>query len=163
MCGCRLLRELKRNPPPSTGNRVEDQALIDSQSEFAREQQERWGCPAAGKVPPPVLPPDLLSEATYAAEMMGTEVTGTCPFACVESATPWVVELTYAIAMQADYGVPMEEYLGRPITAADLQALSVLRKSKYEAVQSDREIAAREREAEAAQRRALTASGARPY
>ena len=163
MCGCQLLEELKRCPPPSTGNRAEDQSLIESQTEFAKSQQERWGCPAAGKTPPDELPPDLQQEASYAASMANVEVPNTCPFSCVMAATAWVVELTHAVASQADYGVPMHEYLGRPLTAVDLQALSALRKSKHEALKSDIEIAAREREAEEAQRKALAAQGGRGY
>lgn len=108
--------------------------------------QARWGCPAAGLKPPAALDPDLRYEADAAARAMGTPPADTCPFACLESADPWVAELTDAVALQRL--VPdLTESLGRPLYAVDLAALRALSTAQYEALASDRRDAEEKRKA----------------
>ena len=122
----------------------------------AREMQARWGCPAAGHAPPPALPRDLAAEAAHAARVTGTPPATTCPLACVERASPWLLEVTQAVALASDWRIPLDTTLGRDLTAADLAALSALKAAQGGAMASDREIDRQEREAEAAARKQRT-------
>ncbi|MDB4930528.1 MAG: hypothetical protein JWM10_3012 [Myxococcaceae bacterium] len=106
----------------------------------ARAQQARWGCPAAGLAPPAALDPDLAYEAAEVARITGTPPADTCPFACVERADPWVAELTRAVALR-EWVPDLTDTLGRPLCAADLDALDTLRRAQSEAIASDRAIA----------------------
>lgn len=80
----------------------------------------------------------------------------TCPMACVERASPWLLEVTQAVALATDWHVPIDTTLGRDLTAADLTALSALKSAQGAAMASDREIERQEREAEAAARKQRT-------
>lgn len=80
----------------------------------------------------------------------------TCPMACVERASPWLLEVTQAVALATDWHVPIDTTLGRDLTAADLAALSALKSAQGAAMASDREIERQEREAEAAARKQRT-------
>ncbi|HQY62175.1 MAG TPA: hypothetical protein PK141_12325 [Polyangiaceae bacterium] len=88
--------------------------------------------------------------------MTGTPVASTCPLACVERASPWLLEVTQAVALASDWHVPLDTTLGRDLTAADLTALSALKSAQGGAMASDREIDRQEREAEAAARKQHT-------
>jgi len=121
--------------------------------EFAKEQQARWGCPAAGKKKLPVLPRDLLQEAEHTARLTQTPVADTCPLACVKAADPWVVELTHAIAAQSESGIPISEKLGRDLTLVDLTAIDTLKRAQNDAYRSDRDIAQQHRDAAEQQRK----------
>jgi hypothetical protein len=108
--------------------------------------QRRWGCPAAGHTPPAALDPDLVHEAAHVARITGTPPAATCPLACVERASSWLIEMTQAVALASDWHVPLDTTLGRDITAADLAALSALKSAQSQAMQSDRDLDARDRE-----------------
>lgn len=88
--------------------------------------------------------------------MTGTPVASTCPLACVERASSWLLEVTQAVALASDWHVPLDTTLGRDLTAADLAALSALKSAQGGAMASDREIDRQEREAEAAARKQRT-------
>lgn len=103
-----------------------------------------------------MLDADLAAEAQHAARVTGTPVASTCPMACVERASPWLAEVTQAVALATDWHVPIDTTLGRDLTAADLTALSALKAAQGGAMASDREIDRQEREAEAAARKQRT-------
>lgn len=67
--------------------------------------------------------------------------------ACVERASPWLLEVTQAVALATDWHVPIDTTLGRDLTAADLSALAALKAAQGAAYASDRAIEAQEREA----------------
>jgi hypothetical protein len=92
---------------------------------------------------------DLQREAADAAEIMGTTIAESCPFACVERAGPWVAELTGAVSLAVDWHVPIAETLGRDLTRADVTALQHLKQAQADAQRSDAEISRREHEARA--------------
>jgi hypothetical protein len=100
-----------------------------------------------------VLDADLAAEAQHVARVTGTPLASTCPMACVERASPWLAEVTQAVALATDWHVPIDTTLGRELTAADLAALSALKSAQGAAMTSDREIDRQEREAEAAARK----------
>ncbi len=124
--------------------------------EAAAEARERWGCPGrAGHV----LDPDLAAEAKYVATITRTPVAETCPLACITHASPWVVELTGAVALASEWHVPLTESLGRDLAAVDIAALSALKSAQHDAWQSDQKI--REQEAENERNRQPRGGGAR--
>lgn len=114
----------------------------------------RWGCPAAGHAPPAALDPDLAYEARHVARVTGTPPATTCPLACLERASPWLLELTEAVSLCGPEGwvSDITDVLGRELTAADVAALSALKRGQSAAMQSDREIA-EQREAERKQKK----------
>lgn len=124
--------------------------------EAARECRERWGCPGREGH---VLEPDLAAEARYVADLTRTPVATTCPLACITHASPWVVELTSAVALASDWHVPLETTLGRELAAVDIAALSALKSAQHDAWQSDQKI--REQEAENDRQRQPRGGGAR--
>lgn len=107
--------------------------------------QARWGCPAAGLAPPPALDRDLAHLVDHVATVTGTPPAATCPMACVERASPWLLELTQAVSLAADWHVPLDTTLGRDLTAVDIAALAALKAAQSQAMQSDRDIEARSR------------------
>ena len=119
---------------------------------FARGLQELWRCPAAGHTPAP-LPEHLAREAAHAASIMGTPVSESCPFACIERADPWVAELTGAVSLAVDWHVALPDTLGRDLTRADTLALQHLKQAQADAQRSDADIARREHEHAAKARR----------
>jgi len=147
------MRELATCPPPSSGNRAEDAATLAALTAGARSQQRRWGCPAAGHTPHATLPDDLASEAQHVARVTGTPLATTCPMACVERASDWLLEITTAVSLAADWHVPLPDTLGRELTAADITALSALKGAQGAAMASDRAIEQQKRDAEAAARK----------
>ena len=112
-----------------------DQAMLD---------QVAWGC--GGRPAPKVLDPDLAAEAAHAAGIMGCEPFTGCPFAEVLSASPWVVEITDAMARAADAHVPVAESLGvDALSCVDLQAITEIQRAQSAAWRSDRAIAEQQR------------------
>lgn len=102
----------------------------------AEEARARWACPrGAGE-----LPPDLAAEARHVASITGTPEAHTCPLAVVEHASPWVVEVTRAVALASDWHVPVAETLGRDLARVDLQALAALQSARGAAWESDQQI-----------------------
>ena len=82
--------------------------------------------------------------------MTGLAESGTCPLACIERASPWVREITEAVAIAAsEWGVTVSEALGRELTHADLIALAALTRGQRESLTSDRDIDRQERDAAA--------------
>lgn len=80
--------------------------------------------------------------------MTGIAESGTCPLACIERASPWVREITEAVAIAAsEWGVTVSEALGRELTHADLMALAALTRGQRESLASDRDIDRQERDA----------------
>ena len=117
-----------------------DQAMLD---------QAAWGCGDRSSYPsrtPKVLDPDLAAEAAHAAGVMGCEPFAGCPFAEVLSASPWVVEITDAMARAADAHVPVAESLGvDALSCVDLQAITEIQRAQSAAWRSDRAIAEQQR------------------
>jgi len=112
-----------------------DQAMFD---------QTAWGC--GDRQRPKVLDPDLAAEAAHAASIMGCEPFTGCPFAEVMSASPWVVEITDAMARAADAHVPVAESLGvDALSCVDLQAITEIQRAQSAAWRSDRAIAEQQR------------------
>lgn len=102
----------------------------------AEEARTRWACPGgAGE-----LPPDLAAEVRHVATVTGTPEAHTCPLAVVERASPWVVEVTRAVALASDWHVPVAETLGRDLARVDLQALGALQSARGAAWESDQQI-----------------------
>lgn len=130
--------------------------LRDATLDSAREYRERWGCPR-GPANGDALPPDLAAEARHVATVTDTPEASTCPFASITFASPWVVEITRAIALASDLHIPIDEQLGRDLTRVDLQALSALKRAQGEAWESDQKI----REEQRAQEQKRGRSGAR--
>ena len=59
---------------------------------------------------------------------------------CVEHASPWVVEVTRAVAIASDWHVPVAETLGRDLARVDLQAMAALQSARGAAWESDQTI-----------------------
>lgn len=117
-----------------------DAAIAD-----AMESKERWGCPRRlGE--PRELPPDLAAEARHVAKVTGTPEAEGCPFECINYASPWVVEITRAVALAADLHIPVTEQLGRDLTVPDLQALSAIKSAQGAAWKSDEKIREQQRQ-----------------
>lgn len=111
-----------------------DQAIAD---------REAWGC--AGRRPA-TLDPDLAAEAAHAAGVMGVPVPDGCPFAEVVYASPWVVEITDALARATDAHIPVAESLGvDALSCVDLQAITEIQRAQSAAWRSDRAIAEQQR------------------
>jgi len=102
----------------------------------AEESRARWSCPRGAAE----LPPDLAAEVRHVAALTGTPEAHTCPFACVEHADPWVLEVTRAVALASDWHVPIAETLGRELSRVDLQALAALQSARGAAWESDQTI-----------------------
>ena len=124
--------------------------------EAAAECRERWGCPGREGH---TLEPDLAAEAKYVAALTRTPEATTCPLACVTHSSPWVVELTEAVALASEWHVPLETTLGRDLAAVDIRALAALKNAQYDAWQSDQKI--REQEAENERQQRPRGGGAR--
>jgi hypothetical protein len=111
---------------------------------------DRWGCPARGKKPPPVLPDDtrfpLARTARHVARVAHLfEVPCTCPFACLEDAAPFTLRVMRAVSRAGEtLRIPVAQSLPGGITAADDRALDVWL-SSYTAAQAS-DDAARERD-----------------
>lgn len=129
-CGCRLAREADLSPP---GDK-RDALLEDSE-----ECRARWGCPGGPQRGRP-LPPDLAEEARHVARVTGTPEASTCPLACVTFADPWVVEITRAVSLAAEWHVPVADTLGRVPCSADLAAMHALKAAQGDAWESTRKI-----------------------
>lgn len=107
-----------------------------------------WGCPAAGALPVTHLDPDLAAEASHAASTLGCDPFTTCPFAEVLAASPWVVEITDAVARAADAHVPIADSLGvDALSCVDLAAITEIQRAQSAAYRSDRAIAEQQRKA----------------
>lgn len=111
---------------------------------------DRWGCPARGKTPPPVLPDDvrlpLARTALHVARAARlSETPRTCPLACLEHADPFTVRVMRAVSRAGEtLRIPVADSLPGGMTAADDQALDVWLNAHHAAQASD--DAARERE-----------------
>lgn len=119
----------------------------------ARAQCRRWGCGTHHSTTDPIL----RTVAESFSEFAGTPgVVRGCPFEGVFRGDGWVQELQAARVLVADEGVPWPDALGRDLTAVDVQALSVLKRTENRLDRMRRDEIERERkerEAERARRR----------
>lgn len=111
--------------------------------EQALADRAAWGC---GSAPPKTLDPDLAAEAAHAAGVMGVAPFDTCPLADAAHASPWVVEITEAMARAADAHIPVADSLGvDALACVDLQAITEIQRAQSAAWRSDRAIAEQQR------------------
>jgi hypothetical protein len=125
--------------PPRGGSSIGEAsalaAALESADDFARD----WGCPAAGHATRE-LTGELAALAKHTARVVGVEPATTCPFACLMRADPWVAELSDAARIAEAYHTPLPDILGRPLTAADVAALSEIQRGRADAWESDEKI-----------------------
>lgn len=136
-CGC-----IKRTEARAIGDDAAREVAEQTAEDFAAD----WRCPAAGYAPGP-LPRELDALQRSAARVMGTDPPGTCPFACVMRADPYVAELTRALAIAEKYHTPLPAVLGRDLTPIDLDAADAVIRAHADVWESDQQILDAQREA----------------
>lgn len=110
-----------------------------------------WGCPAAGRTPPPALPDTvalpLARTAAHVARVAGlSEPPCSCPFAPLERAAPFTLRVLRAVSRAADpLRLPLASSLPGGVTAADDAALDAFLIAHHRAAESDEEDRERER------------------
>ena len=142
MCGCRRARDAREHPRLS-GDPVEDANAEAVELEHAADLQREWGCPAVGYAPPLELPLHLALAAESVAKVTDTEPCGTCPFAELERAPEWVIEITTAAMAMGESLEPLtfRTVTGRSPTFADVTAWLAWKRAGSAAWRSDQKAA----------------------
>lgn len=119
-CGCLKLLDAREG----------DDATRSRQEEAARALCARWGCGKDGEggTRDPLLRSVAKGFEHFAQVPEGT-VTG-CPFAGVFRGDGWPQELQRARVLVSDDGLSWPDALGRPLTAADVDALTLLKSAE---------------------------------
>lgn len=126
-----------------TGNAAEDAATDKARLQFAESMQREWGCPAAGHSQQDALPRHLAAIDVATARVTGSEPCGTCPFAELERAPEWVIEITTAAMAMGESLEPLtfRTVTGRSPTFADVTAWLAWKRAGSAAWRSDQKAA----------------------